>query len=602
MQRRRGSTEDLVRFNSLNTLNDTKTATLTQDLPPPPPISEGPEYHVLYTSMNTLNDDVLLGIFKHYQPVAKYSRKPQIGWFKLAHVCRRWRDLIYKSAMHLDAYILCTEGAPVVDKLSLLPPLPLVLDYRSNSIGARDELGICHALRLRNRVRRVDLQVPPSRLRNLRGLMDEPFPILEHLSLSSTVNEDTSLILSEEFLAPNLRHLKLHGVNLSRHLPSLTCTVSLVTLTLENIRDPSHFLSKHLITPLRSFRQLEELSIGFSTSLPHSSAENEFMDTSETPVVLPRLKRFTFHGVNTHLESLVAQIEAPLLEQLGITLFHRVAFVSPRLSHFINTIEGLKLPIAEITFEHDAVAVVTDHGSLQLMDRPPSFGLRMCDVFDLQVDCAARICNALRPVLSGVEQLTLLWMSGEGQDGHIDSAMWRKLLRPFIGVKRLHIRCPGAPRREIDHALALRESGLDTGLLPSLQEFSPDISSVNSYPVAGGPVLWPSPLSYTWLPDFPQYPQSFLSNSLEWELPDNLPLSDTFEDHFQRLWWVQLTPLVQPALLERNLPAPYMPVQVEHSPPRSSRTARPVGVQPPPPQHIRRSLRPSRRGGGTSWR
>ena len=140
----------------------------------------------------------------------------------------------YDSAFHLDAHILCTKGAPVVGRLSLLPPLPLVIDYQSTTISttirARDELGISHVLRLRNRVRRVDLHIPPSSLRMLLVLLDEHFPILERLSLSSTIGEDTGLKIPETFLAPNLRHLKLLSINLSSELPLLSSTVSLVSL------------------------------------------------------------------------------------------------------------------------------------------------------------------------------------------------------------------------------------------------------------------------------------------------------------------------------------------------------------------------------------
>ena len=45
------------------------------------------------------------------------------------------------------------------------------------------------------------------------------------------------------------------------------------------------------------------------------------------------------------------------------------------------------------------------------------------------------------------------------------------LLRSFIGVTSLHI-CPGVLYGAIVDALELRDVGLDTGLLPSLQELS----------------------------------------------------------------------------------------------------------------------------------
>ena len=67
-------------------------------------------------------------------------------------------------------YILCTKGTPLVDRLDHLPPLPLFVNYRDSEMGyvvrdrrvtwervavsGEDQLGINHALQLRNRVRR----------------------------------------------------------------------------------------------------------------------------------------------------------------------------------------------------------------------------------------------------------------------------------------------------------------------------------------------------------------------------------------------------------------------------------------------------------------
>jgi hypothetical protein len=580
-------------------------------------------YHVLYTSINTLNDDVLLSIFKHYKPDDENPWKLRFWWSKLAHVCQRWRRLIHESAFHLDAHILCAEGTPMADMLSLLPPLPLVVNYKSRTMRARDELGISHALLLRNRVRRIDFSLPPSSLRNLLALMDEPFQMLEHLYLSSTTDRDTNLILPKTLLAPNLRHLTLLGIKLSSEMALLSSAVFLVTLTLENIRDSAYLLPGHLITRLRAFRQLEELSICFAIPLPHSDAQREFLDAIETPTALPRLKRFTFHGVGAYLETLVAQIRAPILERLHVTLFDQSVFVLPHLSDFIDTTEGLRLPMmAKIILEQDGVTLSTDHHTLQQFgNRLSGFRLSvMCDsdVFDRHVDYAAQICNTLRPVLSGVEKLTLTggsWVTVDRQDGDIGGATWRKLLRPFVGAKRLHM-CR-VLRREISFALQVDDAGLDPWLLPSLQELIPDFferrmdnsftSFIDARQVAGRPVrlvLPPEPFPWLRQPRTASFPRVFLP------IPERDPSEHQyFLDQPPNLWaLLQMLeepdiPHARPVPLEHNLPAPHVPVRVEHNPLRSSRTARSVGIQPPPPMHIRSRRRLSNRGAGSApWR
>ena len=78
-------------------------------------------------------------------------------------------------------HLLCTNGSPIVDTLTHLPPLPLVIDYQNatTAIGALDCPGIFHALQLFDRVRRVALRIPSSSLNDLLALMGDPFPILE---------------------------------------------------------------------------------------------------------------------------------------------------------------------------------------------------------------------------------------------------------------------------------------------------------------------------------------------------------------------------------------------------------------------------------------
>ncbi|KAH8999889.1 hypothetical protein EDB86DRAFT_3075578 [Lactarius hatsudake] len=450
---------------------------------PPPPTSERPGYHVLYTSIESTNDDILFNIFNYYRLIDEKSWNLRLGWCKLSHVCRRWRNLLYGSAFHLGMHILCTNGSPVVDTLAHLPSMPLIIDYqdKTGAMGANDELGMSQALQLRDRVRHVVLSIPSATLHKLLVLMDDSYPILEHLCLSSTAKgADADLILPRTFVAPNLHHLNLLGISLPTKLLSLSSTVALVTLTLTNIQLPGYFLPKHLVTRLRFLPQLEELSVCFSIPIPRPSAESELWNAPEPPVTLPVLKRLTFRGVSAYLESLVAQISAPHLEHLGITVFNQVAFTLPHLSHFTNTTEGLKLPIASVIFEYGAVSVVADQRDRQQWaDGPPSFSFRViCREFDWQVDCAAQICNALMPVLSGVERLTLDFFDGnciptEWQDGAVDGATWRELLGPFVGARKLRI-CH-ALVWELSLVLESEDAGLDPMLLPGLQELIPQL-------------------------------------------------------------------------------------------------------------------------------
>ncbi|KAF8268652.1 hypothetical protein EI94DRAFT_1700067 [Lactarius quietus] len=484
------------------------------DLPPPSPTSERPGYRVLYTTIDTLEDDILLGIFNYCRLNDKNSwnvRLVRLGWHTLSHVSRRWRHLVYSSAFHLGMHIICTNGTPIVDMLDHLPPLPLLINYRFSILkdlqdelgiyhrtpimdiqdhllspsftvihryidptkGMQDELGMYHALLLRDRVRSIVLCLPPLFLHKFLMLMNEPFPILEHLSLSFTVDEVTpDPVLPQTFLSPNLRHLTLLGVSLPKGLSLLSSTVSLVTLALTNIIASGYFCPRQLVARLRFLPQLEGLSIGFSIPIPRPSAEGALLGEQGAPVPLANLKTLKFKGVSTYLEHLVAQIRAPLLERLDITFFGQIAFALPHLSHFISIIEGLKLPTANVSFGSDRVLIVTDHPSTQQSNQGVCFILCvMCKPFDWQIDCAAQICSELIPTLSVVEKLSLgygLVMPTEWQSGEIDGTTRHDLLRSFIGVKQLRI--SNSLSEELSRALQVDEIGSDPGFLPALQE------------------------------------------------------------------------------------------------------------------------------------
>ncbi|KAF8269921.1 hypothetical protein EI94DRAFT_867170 [Lactarius quietus] len=333
---------------------------------------------------------------------------------------------------------------------SPLPSLPLIIEYEDTTatLSAKDELGMSQALQLRDRIRHVALSISPAIFHKLILFMDDTFPTLERLCLSSTAKEeDAGLILPTTFMAPNLRHLTLLGIGFPTGLSSLTSSFALITLILADIRTSGYFLPKHLVARLRFLPQLEELSVCFSIHiLPRPSAEGELLDVLEAPVTLPALRRLTFRGVSAYLESLVIQLSAPVLEQLDITIFNQVALTLPRLSYFINTTtEGLKLPVASVIFDSDAVSVViNDRAGQQRAAGPSSFTFRVrCREFDRQVGCAAQVCNALIPVLSSVEALRLELdverPPTDWQDVAVNGASWRELLAPFVEARELHI-------------------------------------------------------------------------------------------------------------------------------------------------------------------
>ena len=377
-------------------------------------------------------------------------------------------------------HIQCTKGSPLVNTLDHLPLLPLFVHYHYShhsapTVPEQDELGIYHTLRLHGRIRHLELALSPPIWHKVLALMNENFPILEHLFLSSQFSADSGhglpLTLPKAFLAPNLRHLTLSDIGPTKRLRVLTSTVSLVTLTLRDIQTSSYFRPRLLVARLRSLPLLEELIIEFSIPIPRPSTERELLGENGAPITLPSLKVLEFYGVGAYLESLIAQIRVPLLEKLHITLFNQIAFVLPHLFYLINNTIMFKVYRMIVSFHGNFYDISTPMPMIGQNFERSAFSLCVrCKALDWQIDCAAQICDALIPTLSGVEELSLNYhqeIPTEMRNGTIDSATWYDLLRTFIGVKRLRI--GDALLEELSRALQVDEVGLDPGFLPNLQ-------------------------------------------------------------------------------------------------------------------------------------
>ena len=178
-------------------------------------------------AINAFSDDLLFKIFYHRRPVLSGEHEDDDNhnlegrrwederwWYELAHVCRKWRFLVFASASHLCLRLHCTYNTPVADVLTFQPALPLVIDYgdEDREVTAQDEEGMLLAFRRRRRVYRARLWMPAPSLRRLLAIMDGEFPMLEHLYLKPLTNEDNDLALPVSFHAPHLRHFVVRNI------------------------------------------------------------------------------------------------------------------------------------------------------------------------------------------------------------------------------------------------------------------------------------------------------------------------------------------------------------------------------------------------------
>ena len=250
----------------------------------------------------------------------------------------------------------------------------------------------------------------------------------------------------------------------------LASTDSLVKLELSNIQTSSYFRPRLLVARLSSLPLLEELFIGFSIPLPRPSTERELLSEA-APVTLPGLKTLRFKGVGAYMESLVAQIRAPLLKRLEITLFNQIAFALPHLSSLISITDAFKLPNAVVGFDHNKLYFTMVHDMHDSSEWGPFSISVICEPFDWQIDCAVGICHTLITALSGVEDFMIGCPYGFQiptalENGGIDGTTWHELLRSFVGMKELYLN--EVLLEELSRALQVDEVGLDPGFLPNL--------------------------------------------------------------------------------------------------------------------------------------
>jgi hypothetical protein len=281
---------------------------------------------------------VLLNVFHFYRLAYPEEYQDEEGrrwfnwfrqrwWYKLAHVCRLWRNLILGSPSQLNLNLLCSYGMPVADMLAHSPSLPLTICYHhiDREITAEDESGILLALSHRNRVRYVCFRMPSPNLKNFIPAMDNEFPILEQLYIDSRTEEVFSIPIT--FQAPKLHRLILWApVSPPIGSPLLTTTAGLVTLIIDKIPEPAYLPPNYLLTWLSFMPLLEMLSICFYFPLPDPDTVEPEGQLLQTPnmnqVTLSDLDWFVFQGPGAYFDGLFARISAPSLKVLDVFLFN----------------------------------------------------------------------------------------------------------------------------------------------------------------------------------------------------------------------------------------------------------------------------------------
>jgi hypothetical protein len=365
-----------------------------------------------------LPDDILLDIFDFYQredqpTLGDFTKKPT--WFTLVHVNRRWRNVVFASTRRLDLKLVCTTRTPVKKKLDIWPALPIVISqYDPGMAGVHN---IISALKHNDRICGINLySVSESVLEKIFAAMQQPIPTLKYLRLVPRPIRVGVLVIPDSFLggsAPHLRSLQLDGVEFRGLSKLLSSTSGLVTLSLSNIH---HFVSpdQHELQSASSQRPLPSTRFDF-----------------------PALTRFEFKGYSQYLKDMIARVNAPILDDLSITLLYNSISRSsiPRLTPLISCPLNLKAPDdALIVFRHNILLVIfrsqtttSSHEVLRLEI------INACSV----LSSLALVCGLSLPPLPTVKRLYLMFAPYHRRQ--VWDAKWLNLLYPFTALKELYL-------------------------------------------------------------------------------------------------------------------------------------------------------------------
>jgi hypothetical protein len=365
-------------------------------------------------TIGALPDDVLLNIFYLCQEdqlfLIRYwwpSRQEHPTWYTLVQICERWRNLVLALPIYLNLRLLCTDRTPVREMLHIWPPLPIQVS--SNESGAVH--GVIAALEQSNRVCEISVDIRSSQVERFAKVMQERFPALIHLQLTShDYYMTTPPALPNMFLggsAPRLQSLCLGGIPFPG-LPKLLLSANdLVELRLWRIPNTGYISPKAIVTALSSLTSLEILDIDFASPLSHP--DQRIRRPRPPPrAVLPSLTQLWFHGVSEYLEDLLALIgDVPRLQNVRAIFFNQLIWDIRQLPRFISQ--------AEMLGSSGCAKLIFGKFAVEIRFYPQGGGLsrwltleNQCQELDWQVSSIAQLCNQFSFLLSSVQELDIL--------------------------------------------------------------------------------------------------------------------------------------------------------------------------------------------------
>ena len=333
---------------------------------------------------------------------------------------------------------------------------------------------IIAALRQNDRICQLKLDISKLSLiskEKVFATIQQPFPALTSLDL--ILGDGITRIDVNSFLGgsapPHLQSLRFSGIPIPGLPKLLLSATHIVRLELSEIPHSGYFSPEAMVTCLSVSTRLETLNFGFKS--PRSRPDRRH-PPPQTRTILPVLTKLCLHGVSEYVEDFAARIDAPLLDELKLYLFHQLVFDTPQLALFISRTPKFqtndKLE-ARVYFPSHSAWFTTLDGRLDV--------IISCGKSDWQISCLAQVCRSSFPraLISTVEHLyiqeyyggDMFFRFGKHNIDDVESSQWLELLHSFTAVKHLYISPKSTPG--IATALQGLVAETVTEVLPAMQ-------------------------------------------------------------------------------------------------------------------------------------
>lgn len=426
-------------------------------------------------TIDYLPDELLVEIFDFYRDRQDNEHRYQrwsikLEWFKLIHVCKRWRSVMFASSSRLDLCIVLipergfSKGHMKTVMSRRFAPLPIYINYKMDyyhSVTTKDMGRIRAALKRPDRIRGITLIGSTTDLGQLFRATN--CPALESLELRD--NRGT-LKIPATFLQETelkLRTLKLHDVSLpsiSRLLSSAS-TLAFLSLVINAKLDPLPEMSL-LLSHLQGLPCLLCLDLEIKKVNMDNFIDNQVPITEpKDKFRLPKLTSFHYRGHSSYFNNLVAGFESssPSPWEVDICLYDEIPLPIPQLAQFIDIGE-----------HYHTVKLVLDRKyflfTILGLSQSPHFKFRTT-YFPTSI---MQMNSAFFKKLSTIQELVVV-----ANYELKDIALWLRFLLQFPSIKALRLNSQNrflvaCALRALAAALGQDNGPSNLGVCPSLKE------------------------------------------------------------------------------------------------------------------------------------